>query len=378
MTSKYRHDLPERVLITGGAGFIGGHLATELLAAGCAVRVLDNLDPQVHPERRRPRYLSSEVEFVLGDVRSIETVRAALRGVDMVCHLAAAVGIGQSMYEIERYTAINDLGTAALLEAMIASDARRLLIASSMSIYGEGLARGPGGLCNPPQRTLDQLKAGRWELEAEGGKALEPVPTPETKTPTLGSVYALNKYNQEQMCLIFGRAYGIDVVATRFFNVYGPNQTLSNPYTGVLAIFSARLLNRKPPLVFEDGMQRRDFVHVRDVARACRLALETSAAAGHIINVGTGQNRTVLDVAALLAEATGHDDIQATCTGKYRVGDIRHCFADISLARQLLGFEPRVDFSDGLAELADWLSTQVAIDRVEQATSDLARRGLVL
>jgi dTDP-L-rhamnose 4-epimerase len=366
------------VLITGGAGFIGTHLAAELLAAGCAVRVLDNLDPQVHPERRRPRYLSNEAEVVLGDVRSLDTVRGALEGVDAVCHLAAAVGVGQSMYEIEHYTAVNDLGTAVLLEAMIASDVRRLLIASSMSIYGEGLTRGPGGLCDPPQRSLDQLKAGRWELEADAGESLEPVPTPETKTPALGSIYALNKYNQERMCLIFGRAYGIDVVATRFFNVYGPNQALSNPYTGVLAIFAARLLNRKPPLVFEDGMQRRDFVHVRDVARACRLALETPAAAGQVVNIGSGQSRTVLDVARLLSEATGREDIAPECTGKYRVGDIRHCFADISLARRLLDFEPQIAFGDGIAELADWLSTQIAIDRVDQATDELARRGLVV
>jgi dTDP-L-rhamnose 4-epimerase len=378
MTATNENCPPSRVLITGGAGFIGAHLADELLAAGCAVRVLDNLDPQVHAGGRQPAYLSNEVEFVSGDVRSIDTVRAALRGIDAVCHLAAAVGVGQSMYEIERYTAINDLGTAVLLEAMAASDVRRLLVASSMSIYGEGLTRGPEGLCDPTQRSLDQLRAGRWELETDAGDRLEPVPTPESKTPVLGSIYALNKYSQERMCLIFGRAYGIDVVATRFFNVYGPNQALSNPYTGVLAIFGARLLNRKPPLVFEDGLQRRDFVHVRDVARACRLALETPATAGQVINIGSGQSRSVLDVARLLAEATGHDDIEPQCTGKYRVGDIRHCFADISLARRLLDFEPQIAFDDGLAELAEWLSTQVAIDRVDQATDELARRGLVV
>ena len=378
MTSAEPNFLPERVLITGGAGFIGAHLAAELLEAGCAVRVLDNLDPQVHPEQRRPHYLSNEAEFIFGDVRSFDTVRDALQGVDAVCHLAAAVGVGQSMYEIERYTAVNDLGTAVLLEAIIASDVRRLLIASSMSIYGEGLARGPDGVCDPPQRRIDRLRAGRWELETDTGDLLEPVPTPETKAPVLGSIYALNKYNQERMCLIFGQAYGIDVVATRFFNVYGPHQALSNPYTGVLAIFGARLLNRKAPLVFEDGMQRRDFVHVRDVASACRLALETPAAAGQVINIGSGQSRTVLDVARLLAQATGHEDVAPECTGKYRVGDIRHCFADISLAQRLLGFAPRVDFTDGLAELAEWLSMQIAVDRVDQATDELARRGLVV
>jgi dTDP-L-rhamnose 4-epimerase len=378
MTASSADLLPERVLITGGAGFIGAHLVSELLEAGCAVRILDNLDPQVHPERRRPPYLSNAAEFVFGDVRSIGTVRHALEGVDAVCHLAAAVGVGQSMYEIERYTAVNDLGTAVLLEALTTSEVRRLLVASSMSIYGEGLVCGPDGFCDPPERSLKQLKAGRWELEADAGERLEPVPTPETKTPTLSSIYALNKFNQERMCLIFGRAYGVDVIATRFFNVYGPHQALSNPYTGVLAIFGARLLNRKPPLVFEDGMQRRDFVHVHDVARACRLALEAPAAAGQVINIGSGQSRTVLDVARDLADASGFDGITPVCTGKYRVGDIRHCFADISLARRLLNFEPHITFRDGLVDLAEWLSTQVAIDRAEQATDELARRGLVV
>jgi dTDP-L-rhamnose 4-epimerase len=372
------HKLPERVLITGGAGFIGAHLATELLEAGCRVRVLDSLVPQVHPHGERPSYLNPEVELVVGDIRSPNTMRSAVTGIDAVCHLASAVGVGQSMYEIERYTSINDLGTAVLLEALMGSDVSRLLVASSMSIYGEGLAGGREGVCNPPERSLEQLKAGRWEVESAEGEPLEPLPTPETKQPALSSIYALNKYNQERMCLIFGRAYGIDTVATRFFNVYGPNQALSNPYTGVLAIFGARLLNRKPPLVFEDGRQCRDFVHVRDVARACRLALQARDAGGQVINVGSGRSRTITDVALLLAEATGCDHIAPHCTGKYRVGDIRHCFADISLARRLLDFEPQVRFDDGLFELAEWLSTQVAVDRVDAATDELARRGLVV
>jgi dTDP-L-rhamnose 4-epimerase len=285
------------------------------------------------------------------------------------------------MYQIEHYTSVNDLGTAILLEELAERpQVRRVLVASSMSIYGEGLARAPGAadrLVEPEERPLDQLKAGHWELRAPTGDTLEPLPTPESKRPSLASIYALNKYNQERMCLIFGRAYDRDVVALRFFNVYGPYQALSNPYTGVLAIFGSRLLNDRPPMVYEDGNQRRDFVHVSDVARACRLALQTPGVSGHVINVGSGESRTVLEVAQVLAAATGKRQLTPHVTGKYRAGDIRHCFADIGLARRLLGFEPRVRFEDGIAELAEWLSGEIAVDAVEAATEELSRRGLV-
>jgi dTDP-L-rhamnose 4-epimerase len=372
----------QTVLIIGGAGFIGAHLAQELLCAGYCVRVLDNLDPQVHGERGKPVYLADDAEFLAGDVRDREKLRQALKGADLVCHLAAAVGVGQSMYHIEHYTSVNDLGTATLLEELVERpEIRRLLVASSMSIYGEGLARiasGPGQrLIEPEERSVDQLKAGQWELRMPSGDVLEPLPTPETKRPALSSIYALNKFNQERMGLIFGRAYGREVVALRFFNVYGPHQALSNPYTGVLAIFGSRLLNDRPPMVFEDGGQRRDFVHVRDVARACRLALEAPAAAGQVINIGSGQSRTVLEVAQVLAAATGKRRLTPHVTGKYRAGDIRHCFGDISLARRVLGFEPEVSFEVGIAELAEWLSGEVAVDAVDRATAELSRRGLV-
>lgn len=369
-------NIPSSVLITGGAGFIGAHLAAELLAHGSRVRVLDTLDPQVHENGARPAYLDPEVELIEGDVRDGETVRRALEGVEAVCHLASAVGVGQSMYEIARYTSVNDVGTAVLLEAVADTDVSQILLASSMSIYGEGATRGPDGPVDPPDRSSEQLRAGRWELEAADGTTLRPIPTAETKRPALGSVYALNKFTQERMALVFGRAYGRKATALRFFNVYGPHQALSNPYTGVLAIFGSRLLNGRPPMVFEDGLQRRDFVHVRDIARACRLALETPAADGEVVNVGSGEGRTVRDVADALAAATGRD-LVPHCTGKYRAGDIRHCFADLTRARRVLGYRPQVDFADGLVELAEWLSTQVAVDRVDHATEELARRGLV-
>jgi dTDP-L-rhamnose 4-epimerase len=366
------------VLIIGGAGFIGAHLADELLQGGYRVRVLDNLDPQVHPSGARPPYLSPDAELLIGDVRDRDRLREALSGVDMVCHLAAAVGVGQSMYQIEHYTSVNDLGTAILLEELAERpQVQKVLVASSMSIYGEGLARAGERFVEPDERPLEQLKAGHWELRLPNGEILEPVPTPEGKRPSLSSIYALNKYNQERMVLIFGRAYSRDVVALRFFNVYGPNQALSNPYTGVLAIFGSRLLNDRPPMVFEDGAQRRDFVHVRDVARACRLALEQPAASGQAVNVGSGESRTVVEVAQVLAAATGKRQLTPHVVGKYRVGDIRHCFADIGLARRLIGFEPQVRFEDGIAEMAEWLKGEIAVDAVEKATEELSKRGLV-
>lgn len=367
----------QNILITGGAGFIGAHLARELLEAGYHVRVLDNLTPQVHPSGERPAYLHDDAELIIGDVRDPEIVAHALQGVDAVCHLAAVVGVGQSMYEAARYTDVNERGTAVLIEQLASSNVRRLLVASSMSIYGEGLACGPDGFVEPAPRNHAQLRDGQWENIDTRGEPLKPVATPETKNASLTSIYALNKYTQERMALIFGAAYGREAVAMRFFNAYGPHQALSNPYTGVLAIFAARLLNGRPPMIFEDGLQRRDFVHVRDVARACRLALESPDADGQVFNVGSGESRNILDVARALATTMRRNDIVPHVTGKFRAGDIRHCFADISLAEKRLGFTPQISFEDGIAELAEWLQGQIAVDSVDSATDELVRRGLV-
>ena len=367
------------VLITGGAGFIGSHLADQLLADGQRVRVLDVLTPQVHEDGARPGYLSSDVELHVGDVRDPDAVRRAVAGVDAIVHLAARVGVGQSMYEISEYTSANSLGTAVLLEAILDRPVERLVVASSMSVYGEGLYRAEdGALVAAAERPRAQLERGEWEPRGPDGQALAPLATPEWKQPALTSVYALTKYDQERLCLTFGAAYGVPAVALRFFNVYGPRQALSNPYTGVLAIFAARVLNDRPPLVFEDGRQRRDFVSVHDVARACRLALASDAAAGEVMNVGSGQSVSVLEIADRLASVLGKEDVTAQVTGKYRVGDIRHCFADIGRARELLGFEPEVSMEDAMAELAGWLEGKVATDRVEAATEELAARGLTI
>jgi dTDP-L-rhamnose 4-epimerase len=367
------------ILITGGAGFIGSHLADELLRHGHRVRALDNLSEQVHgPDPERPAYLNDDVELVRGDVRDATAVRRALQGIDAVYHLAAVVGVGQSMYEVADYTSTNTLGTAVLLEALIARPVERLVVASSMSIYGEGLYRRADGTIVPgTERTLEQLRRAEWELRDPESHLLEPVPTTEGKPPSLPSIYALSKFDQERMCLMIGRAYGIPAVALRFFNVFGTRQALSNPYTGVLAIFASRLLNANPPLIFEDGLQRRDFVSVYDVAQACRLALEREAAIGEALNIGSGRAYSVLDVAALLGGVLG-TAIEPDICGKYRVGDIRHCFADIGRARELLGYEPRVTLEDGVVELAEWLEGQVAHDRVAQASEELAARGLTV
>jgi dTDP-L-rhamnose 4-epimerase len=364
-------------LITGGAGFIGAHVAEELLQAGHDVRVLDSMVAQVHGGVTRPGYLSDAAQLVVGDVRDPSAVRRALAGVDNVVHLAARVGVGQSMYEIAEYTGVNSAGTAVLLEAMLGGSVQRLVVASSMSVYGEGAYVGPGGTPVEVRRSRADVVAGRWEPVGPSGETLTPVPTPESKPPDLSSVYALNKFDQERMCLLFGEAYQMPTTALRFFNVYGRHQALSNPYTGVLAIFAARLLNNRPPLVFEDGRQRRDFVSVRDVARACRLALSSDRSAGRAINVGSGHSVSIDEVALRLARVLDRP-IEPETTGKYRVGDIRHCFADISLASGLLDFEPEVSLDDGLADLAEWLEGQVAVDSVDAATADLAARGLTV
>lgn len=372
--------MSKRILITGGAGFIGSHLADELLAHGFSVRVLDNLTPQVHAEHGgQSPYLDPRAELLVGDVRDAARVRTALSGIDAVVHLAAAVGVGQSMYQIREYLDVNTVGTAVLLEEIAKRPVEKLVVASSMSIYGEGsYERADSGRVDDADRSLERVRNGHWDPVAEDGAPLRPVPTDERKPPRLASIYALSKYDQERMCLVFGQAYRMPTVALRLFNTYGPRQALSNPYTGVLAIFAARLLNGQRPIVYEDGQQRRDFVNVKDVARAFRLALVTSDADFHAINVATGNSMTVAEVALRLAEALGRRELGPVINGKYRVGDVRHCFADIGLSRRLLGFAPTVPFEAGVLELAQFLQEARATDRTEAAQSELEKRGLAI
>jgi dTDP-L-rhamnose 4-epimerase len=369
----------KRVLIVGGAGFIGSHLADHLLAEGHFVRILDELDPQVHGLTTLPSHLAADAEFVKGDVRDRSVVERALRRIDIVFQLAASVGVGQSMYEIANYTSNNAFGTAVLLEGLIEHRVERLIVASSMSIYGEGLYLDLKNRVVPyVRRDLSRVRQRLWDNVDKDGLPLHPVATPEDKPAEPQSIYALLKHHQERMCLCVGEAYAIPTVALRFFNTYGPRQALSNPYTGVIAIFASRLLNNRPPIMFEDGLQQRDFVSVHDVAQACGRAMEVPAAAGNVFNIGSGQAISVKDLAVRIAIVLGKSNLHPVTIRKHRIGDVRHCFADISHARRVLGYEPAVNLNQGLAELAGWLDGQVAMDRVPQASAELAVRGLTL
>ncbi|HTO52092.1 MAG TPA: NAD-dependent epimerase/dehydratase family protein [Myxococcota bacterium] len=368
-----------KILVTGGAGFIGSHLVDALVAEGQSVRVLDSLDPQVHGAGADwPAYVSPKAEYLRGDVRDAEWVRRALDGVEVVIHDAAAVGVAQSMYEIASYVSANSLGAAVLLQEIIAKKGaiRRLVVASSMSIYGEGAyLDADGKLASPGLRPDSQLEKREWELCDASGRALRPIGTPETKPLQPTSVYAVSKRDHEELFLAVGNAYGIPTVALRYFNVYGSRQALSNPYTGVAAIFSSRLLNGNRPLVTEDGEQSRDFVHVSDIVRANLLALRCEAGGGRVCNVGTGRPTTIRRVAELLAERLKLK-ITPDITGKFRAGDIRHCFSDPGGAKRVLGFEAKVKLEDGIDEVIQFARSQKPRDDAEKANRELAERGL--
>ncbi|MFL6828985.1 MAG: NAD-dependent epimerase/dehydratase family protein, partial [Sphingomicrobium sp.] len=349
-----------------------------LLRRGNRVRVLDNLIEQVHGDRQRPDDLAGDAELIVGDIRNRDVVGRALRGIDSVVHLAAEVGVGQSMYAVERYTSVNETGSAVLFEALIEHPVRRVVTASSMSIYGEGLYEdADGNLVEDAERKARTSEAQGWDPTDAQGRPLRPVATPEWKRPSLASIYALGKYVQERQTLIMTHAYGMEGTCLRLFNVYGPGQALSNPYTGVLAIFSSRLSNGQRPLIFEDGEQRRDFVHVSDVARAFADALVHPGASGQVFNIGSGADRSVSEVAQAMARALDRDGIEPEIVGKARVGDIRHCFCDGTKAAEKLGFRAAKDFEEGLAELAEWVASQSASDRVDQARAELEAKGLV-
>ncbi|MBW2970928.1 SDR family NAD(P)-dependent oxidoreductase [Candidatus Woesearchaeota archaeon] len=371
--------MTKKILVTGGAGFIGSFLVDELVKRGNAVRILDNLEEQVH-QKKKPGYLNTEAEFILGDVRNEEDWDTALKDIEVVFHLAAAVGVGQSMYQVSHYVNTNTLGTAKLLDALANKehDVKKMVVAASMSSYGEGAYKCPDcGVVYPPLRTETQMQAKKWELFCPNcSKPLKPVPTDENKIQYCNSIYAITKKDQEDLVLNIGQAYGIPSVALRFFNVYGPRQSLSNPYTGVAAIFMSRIKNGNAPIVYEDGLQTRDFVSVHDIVRALCLAMDKSAANYERFNVGTGKPLTIKSIAETLAKLYGVD-IRPKITQKFRKGDVRNCYADISKIRSKLGFEPRVEFEKGMAEFIAWSREAESVDKFEKATQELKQKGLL-
>ena len=368
------------VLVTGGAGFVGSHIVDEYVDAGYDVTVVDNLTDQVHDEK--PDYLNDDAEYVWGDIRDRELMTDLLKSVDVLNHQASAVGVGQSMYEIEEYVDVNTLATAQILDTIVNHDIdlQKIVVASSMSIYGEGEYRCPD--CEehrrPSLRSEEQMTREKWEHVCEDcGTDLEPLPTPESKPRDSTSIYAITKKDQEEMCLSIGRAYSIPTVALRYFNIFGSRQALDNPYTGVCAIFSSRIKNDNPPLVFEDGEQTRDFIHVSDVARANRLAVESDAT-DVAVNVGTGDPTTINGIAETLIDLYGKSDtLSPEIANDYRQGDIRHCYADTTTAADALGFEAEVGFEKGMRELVAWGREQEAEDRFEEAHAELEEKGLV-
>ena len=378
--------MSKHVLVTGGAGFIGSHLVDLLLERGYEVTVIDSLLPQVHGDEERdaegwPVYLDRRAKRINGDLLDDDVFESNLRGVTHLAHLAASVGVGQSMTNIVDYTRNNVMSAAMMLEVLSQRPhaIERIVVASSMSIYGEGAYRVPssGALVAPPLRTHEQLAARHWEL-ALGGEQLVPVATTEEKLLKPASIYAINKRDHEEMFLAVGMALQIPTVALRLFNAYGSRQALSNPYTGVAAIFISRLQNDQRPLVFEDGRQQRDFVHVRDVAEAFVAALESEKSVYDVFNVGSGTPITVAEMAHALARML-HKDIEPEFLGKYRVGDIRHCFPDLTKIEKEFGFKPRRTFEEGMQELITWVeATKRPIDRTQASVAELEKQKLLV
>ncbi len=368
------------VLVTGGCGFIGSHLVDRLVELGFNVKVYDNLEPQVHLGKK-PVYLNKEAEYIFGDLRDKEKLKKVLKKVEIIFHLASQVGVGQSMYEIYKYVDHNCLGTAVLLETVVntKNKVKKIIVASSMSIYGEGAYKCKNcGVVYPKFRCKEDLKNKIWELKCPKCKRkITPIPTSEEKPLNPTSIYATTKRTQEEMCLEIGSAYKIPVVALRYFNVYGERQSLNNPYTGVCAIFISRIKNNKPPLIFEDGKQTRDFIHVSDVVQANILAMENKNADFKIFNVGRGKAVSILEVANVLISIY-KKDIKPKILNKYRAGDIRHCFADVKKIKEELGFSPKVDFEEGMRRLVLWSEDKEAKDLLDKAKKELIRKKLII
>jgi len=367
-----------KILVTGGAGFIGSFLVDKLVEEGHEVVILDNLEPQVH-QGNVPAYLNKSAKFVQGSVLDYDLFKDTVSDVDVVFHEAAMVGVGQSMYQVRRYVGANVMGTAYLLDILANEkhNVKKVVVAASMSSYGEGAYKCEScGVVSPPLRNEEQLKTRKWELICNCGKQLAPIPTSEEKPLQSNSIYGITKANQEQTTLTLCKAYGIPAVSLRYFNVYGPRQSLSNPYTGVAAIFMSRIKNNNTPFIFEDGLQSRDFVSVHDIVQANLLAMNSSSADYEMINVASGTQTTIKNIADVLIKLYGKD-IKAEVINKYRKGDVRHCFADISKIKKLLDYSPKVSFEQGMQELMQWSEAQKSEDKVDQATQELRDKGLM-
>jgi len=374
--------MKKKILVTGGAGFIGSYLVDKLIELGYEVMVFDNLEPQVHGDGQKiPKYLNKECEFIKGDIRNRDELKKALKDREIVFHQAAAVGVGQSMYEINKYTEVNILGTSNLLDILANENHRveKLIIASSMSVYGEGKYSCVNcGVVYPKLRSLSQLKKGEWEMKCPFcNQEVQSLPTDEEKPLYPTSIYSISKRDQEEMCLTIGRAYRIPTVALRYFNVYGTRQALSNPYTGVAAIFSSRILNDHPPCIFEDGLQSRDFIHISDIVRANLLAMENKKADYEVFNVGTGRPLTILNIAEALIKSLS-SSVDMNIVRKYREGDIRHCYADISKIRDRLDFQSQMKFEKGISDLVEWVRGEKARDQFEKSRRELEEKGLTV
>lgn len=364
-----------KILVTGGAGFIGSHLVDKLLEEH-EVTIYDNFEPQVH--KTKPDYLNTDAELIRADIRDKESLKSAVMDSDVIFHQAAMVGIGQSMYQIEKYMDVNTFATAKLLDILVNEehDIKKLIVASSMSIYGEGAYECDNcGVVYSPLRPKDQINNRQWEMLCSCGRIVKPIPTDENKPLQPTSIYSISKRDQEEMCLTIGRAHGIPTVALRYFNTYGPRQSLSNPYTGVCAIFSSRIKNNNKPIVFEDGLQTRDFVSVHDIVAANILVMGKSSANYEVFNVGTGLPVSILKIAYILNDLYGKN-IKPDVLNKYRSGDTRHCYADITKIRRL-GFNPAISLENGMRELVSWGKLQEAEDRSNIALEKLKEMGLV-
>lgn len=359
-----------KVLVTGGAGFIGSHLVDALVERGYEVMAFDNLDPAAHPQPPEwPRYANPKCQYVLGDVRDKEALRRAMGGIDVVFHHAAAVGSGISMIDVRRFVEVNSLGTANLLELAIEKQERikKLIVASSMTVMGEGTYEcGAHGVYYPFLRPVEQLTRNEWEVRCpQCGEPSKPLPMKEDRPLLPLTIYGLTKMDEELETMLVGRFYNIPVVAFRYFSVYGPRQSLTNPYTGVIARFGTRIITGNPPLIYEDGLQLKDVIHVRDVARANLLAMERDDANYQVFNLGNGEGLTVYQIGELISKKLG-SGLRPILTGQYRRGDARHGWADISKARRLLGWEPSLSAEDGFADLCAWLKS-LPDDQIEQA-----------